>query len=98
MRRTRQVTFAGVLLLLVTTGVCAPVQRDALDIRPQEGDDAATAAAFRGFDLVEPIVAGRSSNGGKYVSYGVSVRLKDRAEMARFDACLPLVPGLKMVL
>ncbi len=61
-------------------------------------DDAATAAAFRGFDLVEPIAAGRSSNGGKYVSYGVSVRLKDRAEMARFDACLPLVPGLRMVL
>ena len=61
-------------------------------------DDAATAAAFRGFDLVEPIAAGRSSNGGKCVSYGVSVRLKDRAEMARFDACLPLVPGLRMVL
>lgn len=44
MKRTRQVTFAGVLLLLATTGVCAPVQRDALDIRPQGGDAAATAA------------------------------------------------------
>jgi len=61
-------------------------------------DDAATAAAFAGFDLVEPVVAGRASSGGKYVSYGLSVRLKDRAEMARLDACLPMVPGLKMVL
>ena len=61
-------------------------------------DDAATAAAFAGFDLVEPVVAGRVSEGGRYVSYGVSVRLKDRAEMERFDACLPMVPGLKMVL
>ena len=47
MRRTRQVTFAGVLLLLVTTGGCALVQRDALDIRPQEGDDAETAAVWQ---------------------------------------------------
>lgn len=61
-------------------------------------DDAATVAAFRGFDLVGPVVAGRASSGGKYVSYGVSVRFKDRAEMERFDTCLPLVPGLKMVL
>ena len=61
-------------------------------------DDAATAAAFRGFDLVEPVVAGRASNGGKYVSYGVSVRLKDRAEMASLDEAIKAVPGIKMCL
>ena len=61
-------------------------------------DDAATVAAVAGFDLVAPVEAARVSTGGRYVSYSVSVRLKDREEMTRFDACLPMVPGLKMVL
>ena len=61
-------------------------------------DDAATAAAFAGFELVEPVAESRASAGGKYVSYSLSVRLKDRAEMARFDEQLKQVPGLKMVL
>ena len=67
-------------------------------VHAERRDDAATAAAFAGFDLVEPVVASRVSEGGRYVSYGVSVRLKDRDEMMRFDARLPMVPGLKMVL
>ena len=61
-------------------------------------DDAATAAAFEGFELVEPVAESRASSGGKYVSYSLSVRLKDRAEMARFDAAIARVPGLKMSL
>lgn len=67
-------------------------------VNADKRDDAATAAAFDGFDLVEPVRACRTSAGGKYVSYGLSVRLKDRQEMERLDARLPLVPGLKMVL
>ena len=55
-------------------------------------------AAFVGFELVEPVAESRASSGGKYVSYSLSVRLKDRAEMARFDEQLKQVPGLKMVL
>ena len=61
-------------------------------------DDKATAALFTAFELVEPVVAGHSSKGGRYLSYSLSVRLKDRVEMARFDERLKLVPGLKMVL
>ena len=61
-------------------------------------DDAAMKAAFVGFELVEPVAESRASSGGKYVSYSLSVRLKDRAEMARFDEQLKQVPGLKMVL
>ena len=61
-------------------------------------DDAATAAAFAGFKLVEPVAESRASSGGKYVSYSLSVRLKDREEMARLDAAIAGVPGLKMCL
>ena len=61
-------------------------------------DDAATKAAFAGFELVEPVAESRSSAGGKYVSYSLSVRLKDREEMARLDAAIASVPGLKMCL
>ena len=56
------------------------------------------SAAFAGFELVEPVAESRASSGGKYVSYSLSVRLKDRAEMARFDAAIARVPGLKMSL
>ena len=61
-------------------------------------DDAATAAAFAGFALVEPVAESRASAGGKYVSYSLSVWLKDREEMARLDAAIAGVPGLKMCL
>lgn len=61
-------------------------------------DDAATKAAFADFDLTESVAESRTSSGGKYVSYAVSVRLADRDEMARFDAAVARVPGLKMCL
>ena len=61
-------------------------------------DDAVTVAAFSGFELVEPVAESRASASGKYVSYSLSVRLKDREEMARLDAAIASVPGLKMCL
>ena len=61
-------------------------------------DEAATQAAFAGFDLVEPVARSRASAGGKYVAYAVAVRLRDRDEMARVDAAIASVPGLKMCL
>ena len=61
-------------------------------------DDAAIAAVFAGFELVEPVAESRASAGGKYVSYSLSVRLKNREEMARLDAAIAGVPGLKMCL
>ena len=61
-------------------------------------DEAAMKAAFAGFELVEPVAESRASSGGKYVSYSLSVRLKDREEMARLDAAIASVPGLKMCL
>lgn len=67
-------------------------------VNAAERDDAATAALFAAFDLVEQVSAGNSSSGGKYLSYSLSVRLNDREEMAKFDGQLKLVPGLKMVL
>jgi len=67
-------------------------------VNADEKDVKATAALFANFELVEPVTEARASAGGKYASLGVSVRLRDREEMARFDAQLRLVPGLKMVL
>ena len=61
-------------------------------------DVAAMKAAFAGFELVEPVAESRASAGGKYVSYSLSVRLKDREEMAQLDAAIAGVPGLKMCL
>ena len=55
-------------------------------------------AVFAEFELVEPVAESRASSGGKYVSYSLSVRLKDREEMARLDAAIAGVPGLKMCL
>ena len=61
-------------------------------------DVAAMKAAFAGFELVEPVAESRASAGGKYISYSLSVRLKDCEEMARLDAAIASVPGLKMCL
>ena len=69
-----------------------------LIVNAAERDDAVTKAAFAGFELVEPVAESRASSGGKYVSYSLSVRLKDREEMARLDAAIAKVPGLKMCL
>lgn len=63
-----------------------------------ERDDAAIKACFDGFDLVEPVAEQCASAGGKYISYGVSVRLPDRATMERLDQAFAKVPGLKMCL
>ena len=57
-----------------------------------------TVELFKEFELIEPVAVGNTSSGGKYVSFGLSVRLKDREEMARLDEKIKLVPGLKMVL
>ena len=69
-----------------------------LIVNAAERDDAVTKEAFAGFERVEPVDESRASSGGKYVSYSLSVRLKDREEMARLDAVIAKVPGLKMCL
>ena len=74
------------------------VAHQRLIVEAAKRDDAATKAAFAGFDLVEPVTESRASAGGKYVAFALSVRLKDRVEIARFDATVATVPGLKMCL
>ena len=61
-------------------------------------DDAKMDELFKEFELIEPVAVGNASSSGKYVSFGLSVRLKDREEMSRLDEKIKLVPGLKMVL
>ena len=74
------------------------VAHQRLIVEAAKRDDAATKAAFAGFDLVEPVTESRASAGGKYVAFALSVRLKDREEIARFDATVAMVPGLKVCL
>ena len=74
------------------------VAHQRLIVEAAKRDDAATKAAFAGFDLVEPVTESRASAGGKYVAFALSVRRKDREEIARFDATVATVPGLKMCL
>lgn len=61
-------------------------------------DDAFLQALFAGFDLASPVAEAHASASGKFVSFNLSVRLKDREEMARLDAAIANVPGLKMCL
>ena len=61
-------------------------------------DEAAMKAMFAGFELVEQVAESRTSAGGKYISYSLSVRLSGREEMARLDAAIAGLPGLKMCL
>lgn len=67
-------------------------------VKAEAKDPALLQRLFADFELVEPIAEANASSSGKYVSFAVSARFRDAAEMARFDAQLKLVPGLKMVL
>ena len=64
----------------------------------EQRDDERVKALFAGFDLTEPLSVGNESASGKYVSYALSVRLADRAEMGRLDEAIKTVPGIKMCL
>ena len=61
-------------------------------------DEARARALFTDFDLAEPFAVGHASSSGKYVSYALSVRLADPAEMNRLDEAIKAVPGIKMCL
>lgn len=49
-------------------------------------------------EIVAPLAPGKQSQGGKYRSLQVTVRVKDRAEMVRLDHDLRAVAGVRMVL
>ena len=61
-------------------------------------NDETARGLFASFALTEPFGVGRTSSGGKYVSYALSVRLRDADEMARLDEAIKAVPGIKMCL
>jgi len=63
-----------------------------------EKDVAEPQGLFAAFDLVGPVAEARASSGGKNVSFGPSVRLHDRSEMARFDEQIKLVSEVRMAL
>ena len=48
--------------------------------------------------ITSPLAPGKHSQGGKYRSLQVTVRVKDRAEMVRLDRDLRAVAGVRMVL
>lgn len=67
-------------------------------VNAEQKDEAFMQALFAGFDLASPVAEAHASASGKFVSFNLSVRLKDREEMARLDAAIANVPGLKMCL
>ena len=67
-------------------------------VNAEQKDEAFMQALFAGFDLAAPVAEAHASASGKFVSFNLSVRLKDREEMARLDAAIANVPGLKMCL
>lgn len=61
-------------------------------------DEAALAAAAAGFDVRAPFARGRSSSGGKYVTYEASVHFASRAEHHRFHEGVKTVAGVRILL
>lgn len=50
------------------------------------------------YDLRSPLVRGRASSGGKYVTYEVSVYFETRMWHHQFDGAVKAVPGVKILL
>lgn len=56
------------------------------------------AAILSGYNVTSPLARGRSSSGGKYIAYGVSVLLTSRAEHSAFDFAVKAVKGVRILL
>ena len=53
------------------------------------------------FEISEKITAlteGHRSEGGKYVTYNISVRVYSKIEMDKLDVSLRMIPGVRFVL
>lgn len=55
-------------------------------------------AVLTEYDIQSPLARGRSSSGGKYIVFQVSVRLSSRAEHFAIDAAIKGVNGVKILL
>ncbi len=51
-----------------------------------------------GQGVSNPLTAGNKSEGGKYITFNVSVRVDSREQMNQIDAELRNIQGVKMVL
>lgn len=55
-------------------------------------------ALLSSYNVTSPLKRGRSSSGGKYLVYGVSVFMTSRAEHTAFDCAVKTVKGVRILL
>ena len=60
--------------------------------------EAAITEALGAYEVVSPLARGRSSSGGRYLVFEVSVRLSSRAEHFAVDAAIKGVEGVRILL
>lgn len=56
------------------------------------------STVLSGYNVTSPLARGRSSSGGKYLVYGVSVMLTSRAEHTALDFAVKTVKGVRILL
>ena len=60
--------------------------------------EAALCAAVAAYKVTSPLTASRTSSGGRYRAYCVSVEMQSQSEHLAFDAAVKRVPGVRMLL
>ncbi|MDR2849219.1 MAG: DUF493 domain-containing protein [Verrucomicrobiota bacterium] len=65
---------------------------------PEAFSEAALRGLLAGYRVVEPLAKSQASSSGRYQAYGVSLDVRDAAELHAFDAAVKQVPGVRMLL
>jgi putative lipoic acid-binding regulatory protein len=60
--------------------------------------EAEVSALLEEFKVVAALTPSRGSSGGRYRAYSVSIEMRSREELHRFDVLLKKVRGVRMVL
>ena len=60
--------------------------------------EAAIMEALEAYEVVTPLARGRTSSGGKYLVFEVSLRLSSRAEHVAFDSAIRGLEGVRILL
>ena len=58
----------------------------------------ALAEAVRAYEVTSPLAPSRTSPGGLYTAYSVSILMQSREQMEAFDTLIRAIPGVRMLL
>jgi len=62
------------------------------------GAEPALAEAVSAYQVTAPLAPSRSSPGGLYTAYSVSILMQSREQMEAFDAAIRKIKGVRMLL